>query len=299
MHLEDMREIEQTVLIGVDWGTSRFRRLLIGEQGQILHLAESDQGFARIAHDEATQLILALTTDFPDKPILMGGMVGSTLGLQEVDYADCPLTTKQMALHIEQYKATDQISIVPGVRWCGTHQLDVMRGEELQVFGWISQQAELRQSARLCLPGTHSKWVEVQGEQIINLETVLTGELFKLLTEHSVLVSGEQVPNDQAFCRGVNRAKETRGIMRQLFSTRAEVVAGEADPAHGRSYLSGLLIGNELLELAQAHRETHVIGDVELIKHYSRAAEVLALPCQVWDGCEMAAYGLHQLWSHM
>ncbi len=287
----------QQALIGIDWGTSRFRRMMIDGNGQILDSFESDQGLANISPEIAAEMIDQTIAEFPDLPILMAGMVGSTLGVQEVNYVDCPVSINQLSRSIEQYQDNAQVWIVPGVRMNETSHFDVMRGEEVQVFGWLSQQTEPDSSFRLCLPGTHSKWVDIQEGCIARLETVLTGELFDVLSRHSVLVQGEQIYSEEAFIKGVEAGSATKGLLRQLFNTRARVVAGNENPATARSYLSGLILGNELSEMSKDVEAIHFVCGREIGKHYQVAAEQLGLTYKVWDGSGMIANGLAQLWS--
>ena len=40
----------------------------------------------------------------------------------------------------------------------------------------------------ICLPGTHSKWVEIRNNNIIKFKTFMTGELFEIISKNSVLI---------------------------------------------------------------------------------------------------------------
>ena len=39
----------------------------------------------------------------------------------------------------------------------------------------------------ICLPGTHSKWVEVRNARIERFSTHMTGEVYAVLKQHSIL----------------------------------------------------------------------------------------------------------------
>ena len=41
--------------------------------------------------------------------------------------------------------------------------------------------------ALFCLPGTHSKWVEVEKGRIERFSTYMTGEVYAVLKQHSIL----------------------------------------------------------------------------------------------------------------
>ena len=63
--------------------------------------------------------------------------------------------------------------------------------------------------ANLILPGTHSNHVIVKHGRIVNFQTVLTGKLFAVLNENSVLrysIRGPVKPQTAAFTAGVQAA---------------------------------------------------------------------------------------------
>ena len=108
----------------------------------------------------------------------------------------------------------------PGVsllRADGTH--DVMRGEETQVFGALDADAARApaQATDWVLPGTHSKWVQVRADEIVAFRTYLTGELYAVLSEHSILgrlfargAGPDAADPSDAFRDGVARATPSR-----------------------------------------------------------------------------------------
>ena len=307
-----------TNFVGVDWGTSNFRLMLFDAEGRRHNEVTMADGVARLgaAGLEAHLLKCLAELGVPRSvPVLMCGMVGSTLGWQEVPYLDCPVSIRDLSSHLSPVDTDVTVYIVPGVRSI-TGPLDVMRGEEVQVFGWWqSTSAQQHLNARLCLPGTHAKWVTMVDDKIETVETALTGELYDLLSRHSVLVQGDQDWHAEAFAEGVEAAQQGRGILHNLFSVRANVVAGTSLSSAAASYLSGLLIGAELREqlkeqlrekLREQHNEQpkvqkvdgmlHLIGDQQLIERYATAAKLIGVDVVCWDGAEMVAAGLEVLW---
>ena len=181
-------------------------------------------------------------------------MVGSAQGWREAPYAECPADAAALAAQLLRFEALPgvKLHIVPGVRLAGLRP-DVMRGEEAQVIGLLAMQPALSARARLVMPGTHSKWVRVEAGRIVDFHTYMTGELFALLREHSILgrparEAGGGQASDEAFDRGVCavRAAGAAGATALLFSARALVLGGQLRPADSLEYLSGLLVGEEL-----------------------------------------------------
>src|SRR5206468_1917494 len=68
-----------------------------------------------------------------------------------------------------------------------------MRGEETQILGMVAAAEGFAAASRLIiLPGTHSKWAIVAKGRIEAFATFLTGELYAVLKEHSIL--GRMMP---------------------------------------------------------------------------------------------------------
>jgi 2-dehydro-3-deoxygalactonokinase len=171
------------------------------------------------------------------------------------------------------------LAIVPGVAKL-TEPVDVMRGEECQIFGsgvsdgWI------------CLPGTHSKWMRVAEGKIVDFTTFMTGELFALLSQHgslTTLVSG-QVFDHNAFIAGL---KNAGGLLtQQLFGIRARAVLDKTDFADSQSYLSGLLIGQEFraaMAMKERIKHFHLVAAPQLTDLYAIAALHFGMECEVMD----------------
>ncbi len=106
------------------------------------------------------------------------------------------------------------------------------------------------------LPGSHSKWVEVADGCIVHFDTFMTGEVFAVLSEHSILGRTQQRGasfDGAAFDRGVQVALSADGEigpLSTLFSARSLGLTGELSATAQADYLSGLMIGHELSALA-------------------------------------------------
>lgn len=242
--------------IGGDWGTSRLRLFLCGADGTVLARREGP-GIAE-AGDRAAEIFATLTADWDSSlPALLSGMVGSTIGWREAPYRACPAAPAAIADAALRFEAPTsdgnkrRIAIVPGLSCTNASGLfDVMRGEETQLLGALRREPQFARGRHLfCLPGTHAKWVLVEDGAVIRFQTALSGELFALLSQHSVLArgAGGADPKHPAFAAGAAAARDAAGLLHLLFSTRSRQLSGEIAKEDAASYLSGLIVGAEIM----------------------------------------------------
>ena len=257
-----------TVLIGGDWGTSNLRVFRYDSAGAVAEVRSAPTGIMAVPAGGFPAALRALTADWLDggAPILLCGMVGSRQGWVEAPYAACP--ADRLAVTAKAVRAPcdfAEVRILPGLSTVhpdGRH--DVLRGEETQIFGALDPdgRAEL-----VITPGTHSKWAVAGEGRISGFASYMTGELFAVLKTHSILgrlMDGEAHDAD-AFALGVRRAKADPALSRLLFSVRAEGLFN-AIPATGlAAYLSGLLIGAEVVAGLEAASADELAGGVTLI----------------------------------
>ena len=179
-------------------------------------------------------------------------MVGSQHGWCEAKYVPCPLSFQDLHCYSAQVQGSLGllVRIIPGVCWTSGHlEADVMRGEEVQISGLLSDHPSLAACCRTILPGTHSKWAAVWEARINSFATYMTGELFAILRQHSV--PGRLIPSDTpfdgpSFDEGVrcSRDDDGRALSQRLFSVRARTLLGQLSIAALPDYLSGLLVGH-------------------------------------------------------
>ncbi|WP_338769089.1 2-dehydro-3-deoxygalactonokinase [Massilia sp. METH4] len=242
-------------LIGLDWGSTSLRAWLIGPEGIVLDERKADKGASALSGHGAflaafDDVAGAWRTAHADLPVLACGMVGSAHGWLDVPYLRCPAGAAALAAGLRGPDGGPHI--VPGVLFDDTSlPPDVMRGEETQVAGALHLHETLRTSSCIVLPGTHSKWAQVCDERIVRFATHMTGELYAVLREHSVL--GRLMPEDapvdpDAFVQGVDAARDhgELGLPHQMFAARSLGVTGKLPHEMLADYLSGLLIGHEL-----------------------------------------------------
>jgi 2-dehydro-3-deoxygalactonokinase len=282
-------------MIGVDWGTTscrayRFRGVDLVER------REASLGILQVRDRDFASVLREITWGWrqnADDRIILSGMIGSRQGWREAPYVACPATLADVARQLLAVEFEDTPTrIVPGVRTTDSDGVpDLMRGEETQVFGTgISD-------GLCCLPGTHSKWVEVRGGSIVGFNTHLTGELYALLRNHSILgklLGAEEQDDEGVFETGVARSGDAGGLLHHLFGVRALGITGSIAPDQGSSYLSGLIIGHEVRAAAPVGRTVHVIGSQDLARRYARAIAACGGTPVIVDG-DSAARGLARL----
>jgi 2-dehydro-3-deoxygalactonokinase len=199
-------------------------------------------------------------------------MVGSNRGWKEAPYVPVPAGIDDLAKALVW--PGEREAIVPGVSTLKNDRADVMRGEEVQLLGGVCA-GKCDEDGLVCHPGTHNKWVTLREGKISDFRTVMTGELFSLLKDHSILADLLQGPVDlnDAFCTAARFAIANEALPAELFSIRARVLLGQAKKEDAASYASGLLIGTDVrigLSLPTSAQVT-VIGRPELTRLYAEA----------------------------
>jgi 2-dehydro-3-deoxygalactonokinase len=292
-------------LIALDWGTTSLRAYKLAADGVVLEQRALSSGIMQLpktpriingrecvdgfelAFDEACGDWLEAQ---PDLPVIACGMVGSAQGWREAAYCETPADVANLGNSLQTVVSLrgTRLHIVPGVIQ-RSRLPNVMRGEETQVLG-VLQNLPVEAGADLLigLPGSHSKWVDVVDGCITHFDTFMTGEVFAVLSEHSILGRTQQQGatfDALAFDRGVQVAQSADGelgVLSTLFSARTLGLTGELSPTAQADYLSGLMIGHELAALATAQRRRRnnpnlpsiiLIGNAQLCARYSRALD--------------------------
>lgn len=241
------------VVAAADWGTTRLRLWLLDADGAVLAERRADdglmsaarRGFANVLEDHLAAL------DAPaGLPVIVCGMAGARQGWREAPYVRLPANFGDVARGALRIDGLSRdVRIVPGLCCDEPTHPEVMRGEETQLLGLAV--AFGRESALVCLPGTHSKWARCQGGRIVSFRSWMTGELFALLAGQSILAhstAGAAVdPAGEAFAGGVRAALEDpAGMPGMLFAIRAGSLLHGLGPADAAARLSGLLVGAEI-----------------------------------------------------
>lgn len=284
-----------------DWGTTRLRLFRI-EDGAITDCAYGD-GIGTPGIDPEAVLRAALAgwmADGAPASIRLCGMVGARDGWREVPYADCP-ATRSAWLAAATALTLDgvPVELMAGLACIDAEGVpDVMRGEETQLYGALVLSPDLAVGRHIViLPGTHSKWAVIEDGAITGVRTILTGEVFALLRQHSTLTRGLALGDAgveaEGFGAGLVRAE--RGVLSGLFGARAMQLRGGKTPDWALGYLSGLVIGGEITEmrgtLGSAEGVT-IIGDPRLAERYAQAFARQNVAVRLLDGDACVLAGL-------
>lgn len=289
------------MLVAVDWGTSSLRGARLDGDGRVLEERSSDRGILGVPAGGFPEVFEAAFGDWmraADARCLIAGMAGSRQGWAEAPYCACPAGLDELAVRLHPLDGW-RIAIVPGLSIERDGIPDVIRGEETQIFGAL---ALLGTGDALCvLPGTHSKWVRVEGGRVVAFSTVMTGEFYALLRRHSILARTLPPTDDgideAAFDAGIAHALRAASLMQTAFSLRAMSLFDRVPEAARPSYLSGLVIGEELRAQRDALAQVSAvvaIGADALTGRYARALATLGIGAHRLGG-EAAWRGLHAI----
>jgi len=280
--------------IAVDWGTSNMRAWAMTSSGTVLADVRSDQGMGGLAPDAfAPALRQAIAGwDHTEVPIIACGMVGARQGWIEAPYAATPCTATPDGFTKPDAGDLD-VHIIAGVMQA--NPVDVMRGEETQIAGFLARNKNW--DGVICLPGTHTKWVHISADEIVSFQTYMTGDLFAAIAGHTVLRHSVTADgwDDSAFDAGVADAMDRpERLAARLFSLRAEGLLNAMPNAAARARLSGLLIGAELAGAKPywIGQQIAVIGAGGLSALYVRALAAQSAPATQVKGDAITLAGL-------
>jgi 2-dehydro-3-deoxygalactonokinase len=296
--------------IGGDWGTTHLRLFLCGAECTPLEQLEGP-GVKKVcgAFERALDSLLRSWTErYGELPIVLSGMVGSSVGWVQTPYLPCPVRPEQVAGACIELRG-GRIHIVPGLTCRNRVDApDFMRGEETQLLGALHLEPTLREGRHLiCLPGTHTKWAILQDGSVQEFLTAPTGEIYASLCSQTTLVPTESnvktKTDSDGFNRGLERIRQSpeTPLLHRLFESRSLRLSGEIATEQAASYLSGLLIGSDasgalqLFEPTTEHPLVHIIGSSQLCRLYCIALATLDCEVRSVDGAAAAAAGLAQI----
>ena len=287
--------------IFADWGTSNLRAWRVDASGRVFRRhtsamglrAAAPRGFAAVFDEVVRELGADLET-----PALIFGMAGSQKGWLEVPYTPTPADAAAIASRAMRIPDRPHARIIGGVcAGFGAGRPEVMRGEEVQAIGVCQSHPDARW---LCLPGTHTKWVRVDGGAITRFTTFMTGELFDWVTNQSIIstqIEGEGF-DPEGFEAGCALAHEQGAFTSALFQLRTRYLAGSINAEQVRSVASGLLIGHELASVrSQVTGTVTICAAPQLAEPYRIACAWVGLESQIIDPERSAIAGLLTLSS--
>lgn len=277
----------ETAAIVVDWGTTSLRATLVDRSGNEMENIETPQGISSLNKGDHEEVLMATLAPWFSihgaLPIAALGMITSRNGWIEVPYVACPAGPAELAAGSLRKSLPNgsELVFLPGLADASRRPFpDVMRGEEIQVAGH-----GLADDATIIIPGTHSKWAKVKTGRIESFQTFVTGEIFALLLNNSFIARGATQPpvdDPEAYLQGLEEAKISAAMLSLLFSARTGGLAGKLTADQLRSYVHGLLIGQEFRQAREAGwysegDEATIVGNDGLNELYVIAARVFDL----------------------
>lgn len=288
-------------LISCDWGTTNLRvKIVDRSSGVVTDQVESDVGVAKVYGqwlegrdegridfylDRLESVIQELNhhdESLAEVPIVISGMASSSIGMFELPYSETPCSLNGGDLIIHKIDPTPSfhhpIWLISGLR----HADDVLRGEETQLVGLAQLESCDVSNSLVILPGTHSKHVDVINNTIQGFRTYMTGELFEVISRHTILrdsveESGGTLSDNQreAFEEGVTLA-QTTSLANSLFKVRTSQLFGRYNSQQNYYFLSGQLIGAELSEIENS-KPIVFSGGGRINQLYKIAADILGI----------------------
>ena len=289
----------------VDWGTTNFRAFLVDKDGKLINKTTQHMGLLQVKNQDFANELEGIfrdwLNDYHHLPVFMAGMVGSAVGWVNVDYAHAPANNNDVKDNAHRFKLPwgSDGTIFPGVSVKTSNKFDVMRGEEVQIFGLNTLLED--DTFFAILPGTHSKHVHFNNEKITDFSTFMTGELFNLLSEKSMLSKGlcDIHVNSEfntsaklAFKAGIEAAQDSK-FSTFIFQAWSQRLAKQLEPKDTLDFLSGMLIGYELSSIKQ--NTAFIVGGNALRERYSYACEYFGIKVAPYDGDKCFLLGMQQL----
>jgi 2-dehydro-3-deoxygalactonokinase len=287
----------------VDWGTTNLRVWLTDPAGKPVAEETTSDGMGALGRDQFAPVLERVLTGLNaahDLPVMICGMAASRQPWREAPYASSPVNLADLAAHSVAFQSHQRlIRILPGIARKDASRPDVMRGEETQLLG-LSVVKNVS-SGLACLPGTHSKWVKLANNAVVDFATVMTGELYALLRQHSILrhSTGDDAKvsaTDPVFLNYVQIGLSATGGLGRLFSIRAASLVNNTTAEQSSAALSGLLIGTEIRDasaiLDQLGGDIHIIGSDSLGLLYQAALSIAGFTPFIQDGSALVRAGL-------
>jgi 2-dehydro-3-deoxygalactonokinase len=312
--------------LSCDWGTSSFRLRLVEINGtKVIAEENTNLGIANVFDlwnaagqpeslrfhfylDPVSHCIGSLEKklnySLDGFPLVISGMACSTLGMIELPYKEAPFSADGSDLITKFVAASSDfkhdIVFISGART----ENDVMRGEETQLAGCVPNEEE----QLFIFPGTHSKHVVVTDKKVVEIKTYMTGEFFALLSEKSILSAGiERVAdlrideNAKSFEAGVKESLHSN-LLNSAFRIRTNDLFHKLSRQENYHYLSGLLIGTEMKELAGIDRSITLVSNSYLHSYYESAFRLVmntSRSLEIRDAGEAMVTGQSKILNHL
>ena len=282
----------------IDWGTSNFRAVLLDNNFVEIDFIETDVGILSLEKDEFYPYFKKILNKWLNKKVkfYISGMAGSIDGWQETKYLLCPIKLEELSQNLVRLKNIEEdICIVTGIKSVKDDCIELMRGEEIQVFGAM-QKMEIKDGIFI-LPGTHSKWVKVERERVVDFKTNMSGEVFDLMSSVSILsksIKSKKI-NMRAFKKGLKLSLSEYGVLNQMFQVRTQ--ADKVGKEGAYSFLSAVIIGSEIRYMSRVFESKKItlIGTAVLNNLYKSALLKYGFCVKTIDAKVATKYGMMAL----
>lgn len=285
--------MKSSYLLTIDGGTTNTRAVL-WKDDEVIAIAAREVGVRNTAISSSESplrtAVRACMEDvlkqsgimFDDlEAVVASGMLTSNVGLIEIPHLFAPVDAKTLAASIKAVRMEDlcplPIHFIPGVKNKVSdintdtfEQMDMMRGEETEVFAILKEQQE-KKAALLILPGSHNKFISVNEEgAITGCLTTISGELLSVITKNTILAksTGQQFVSEEAYdadmvlC-GAKTAAKT-GLGRTCFSGRILNTFVTGEEMQIANFLLGAVLQGDIdafknSEALQLHETAQII----------------------------------------
>lgn len=260
-------------IITIDAGTTNTRTVLWQNGEKIARAFETvgvrdtsitgDKEQLKEAVKKSIETVLKTSnvTKHSEVTVVASGMITSDLGLAEIPHLEVPVGSFELAYGMVRRdipEVFDQpIWFIPGVKNTvknlipeNVTNMDIMRGEEVEAMGTISQLG-ISGPAVLILPGSHTKIIKLDRENRISGSiTTMTGELMEFLTKKSILADSlnenfTDSLDESALNLGAKDCA-SNGITRTVFSVRLLDMYTGYSRNQRANYLLGAVLENDL-----------------------------------------------------
>ena len=282
--------------VALDWGTSNFRAYLM-DNNNVIDQVSTQEGMKFIDQNEFEKILIknidAWNNKFDIKVIIASGMVGAKQGWIEVPYINSPCDIRNLNFKTLKILEDANIHILSGVSQFNPS--DVMRGEETQIAGFLLNNVDFNGS--ICLPGTHSKWVNMNSYNIQEFTTFLTGELYEIVKKYSILnhsLNTTELDDEIVKSSAKLIIENPSFISNKLFEIRADNLLKNSNQTSNNSKLVGYLLGIELSgsRTYWEDKDLVIIGSSNLNKYYELILNGRSNSIRLFNSSDMALNGL-------
>ena len=298
-------------VIFIDWGTTNLRAYKYNLiKKKIITKIYSNEGILNLKNQlDFIKVLKNLIKKFNTSKnidIVMAGMVGSKKGLYETNYLTAPTNLKNISKKIKKLNINNfNLYIIPGLKIKKNNFYDVMRGEETIALG-LNKKNEIKKNIFLCCPGTHSKWILMNNDKILNFFTFMTGDFYSAICESTILKDSLNISNKNIgsnfFKKGLSLIKKNNSLSNNFFKIRTMDLFNQNKPTDRNSFLSGLIIGSEILDILNKNKfknfKVLLISDGPLAKLYSISLKFFNIKFNLVNSEECFIQGIKKIYEH-